>query len=81
LFTVLNGRQKGTLGKIKGLFKQPDTAEKLDTCKQELGRIVELFKVYKMNCMSTHIQFIAGTSYRFNLVSNGANAKGCKGPA
>ncbi|KAJ7257427.1 hypothetical protein C8J57DRAFT_1235144 [Mycena rebaudengoi] len=45
LFTILNGQQKGTLGKIKGIFKQPEAAERLQTCKQELGRIVELFKV------------------------------------
>jgi hypothetical protein len=26
-----------------------------------------------------HIQIIAGSSYRFNLVTNGANEKECKG--
>ncbi|KAJ7264352.1 hypothetical protein C8J57DRAFT_414126 [Mycena rebaudengoi] len=44
LFTVVNGQQKGTLGKIKGLFRQPEAAERLEKCKQELGRMVELFK-------------------------------------
>ncbi|KAJ7254526.1 hypothetical protein C8J57DRAFT_1657812 [Mycena rebaudengoi] len=44
LFTVLNGQQKGTLGKIKGLFRQPEAADRLKTCKQELRRMVELFK-------------------------------------
>ncbi|KAJ7260200.1 hypothetical protein C8J57DRAFT_1471812 [Mycena rebaudengoi] len=44
LFTVLNGKQKGTLGKIKGLFRQPEAGERLQTCKQELSRTVELFK-------------------------------------
>ncbi|KAJ7265589.1 hypothetical protein C8J57DRAFT_1718250 [Mycena rebaudengoi] len=44
LFTVLNGQQKGTLGKIKGLFRQPEAVERLETCKQELSRMVQLFK-------------------------------------
>ncbi|KAJ7261201.1 hypothetical protein C8J57DRAFT_1719913 [Mycena rebaudengoi] len=44
LFTILNGQQKGTLGKIKGLFKQPEAGEKLERCKQELNRMVGLFK-------------------------------------
>ncbi|KAJ7265251.1 hypothetical protein C8J57DRAFT_1622372 [Mycena rebaudengoi] len=46
LFTIVNGQQKGTLGKIKGLFRQPEAAEKLETCKQELSRMVALFKAY-----------------------------------
>ncbi|KAJ7268551.1 P-loop containing nucleoside triphosphate hydrolase protein [Mycena rebaudengoi] len=41
---VLNRQQKGTLGKIKGLFRQPEAREKLETCKQELNRMVKLFK-------------------------------------
>ncbi|KAJ7274045.1 hypothetical protein C8J57DRAFT_1714971 [Mycena rebaudengoi] len=44
LFTVLNGQQKGTLGKIKGLFRQPEDGEKLERCKQELSQLVGLFK-------------------------------------
>ncbi|KAJ7248825.1 hypothetical protein C8J57DRAFT_1672697, partial [Mycena rebaudengoi] len=44
LFTILNVQHKGTLGKIKGLFRQPKAAERLETCKQELSRMVELFK-------------------------------------
>ncbi|KAJ7234115.1 hypothetical protein C8J57DRAFT_1575548 [Mycena rebaudengoi] len=44
LFTIVNGQQKGTLGKIKGLFRQPEVAERLEKCKQELSRMVELFK-------------------------------------
>ncbi|KAJ7206166.1 hypothetical protein C8J57DRAFT_1615009 [Mycena rebaudengoi] len=32
VFTVLNGQQKGTLGKIKGLFRQPEAGERLETC-------------------------------------------------
>ncbi|KAJ7203918.1 P-loop containing nucleoside triphosphate hydrolase protein, partial [Mycena rebaudengoi] len=44
LFTILNGQQKGTLGKIKGLFRQPEAAERLEKCKQELSRMVKLFK-------------------------------------
>ncbi|KAJ7224808.1 P-loop containing nucleoside triphosphate hydrolase protein [Mycena rebaudengoi] len=44
LFTVLSGQQKGTLGKIKGLFRQPEAGERLQTCKQDLSRMVELFK-------------------------------------
>jgi hypothetical protein len=58
LFTVLNRQQKGTLGKIKGLFRHPEAAERLETCKQELSRMVELFKVNKMKCISNHIQII-----------------------
>ncbi|KAJ7200265.1 P-loop containing nucleoside triphosphate hydrolase protein [Mycena rebaudengoi] len=44
LFTILNGQQKGTLGKIKGLFRQLEAGERLEACKQELSRMVELFK-------------------------------------
>ncbi|KAJ7210998.1 P-loop containing nucleoside triphosphate hydrolase protein, partial [Mycena rebaudengoi] len=44
VFMVLNGQQKGTLGKIKGFFRQPEAAEKVETCKQELSRMVGLFK-------------------------------------
>ncbi|KAJ7247015.1 hypothetical protein C8J57DRAFT_1724666 [Mycena rebaudengoi] len=44
LFMVLNGQQKGTLGKIKALFRQPEAGERLETCKQELSRMVGLFK-------------------------------------
>ncbi|KAJ7256561.1 hypothetical protein C8J57DRAFT_1649890 [Mycena rebaudengoi] len=44
LFTVLNGQKKGTLGKIKGLFRQPEARERLETCKQELSQMVGLFK-------------------------------------
>ncbi|KAJ7237095.1 hypothetical protein C8J57DRAFT_1568856 [Mycena rebaudengoi] len=46
LFTILNGHQKGALGKIKGLFRQPEAAERLEKCKQEFGRMVELFKAH-----------------------------------
>ncbi|KAJ7231429.1 P-loop containing nucleoside triphosphate hydrolase protein [Mycena rebaudengoi] len=44
LFTILNGQQKGALRKIKGLFRQPEARERLEACKQELSRMVELFK-------------------------------------
>ncbi|KAJ7241124.1 hypothetical protein C8J57DRAFT_1561778 [Mycena rebaudengoi] len=44
LFTVLNRQQMGTLGKIKGLFRQPEVGARLEACKQELSRLVELFK-------------------------------------
>ncbi|KAJ7249967.1 hypothetical protein C8J57DRAFT_1723780 [Mycena rebaudengoi] len=44
LFTVINRQQKGTFGKIKGFFRQPEAAERLDTCKQELSRMVKLFR-------------------------------------
>ncbi|KAJ7255982.1 hypothetical protein C8J57DRAFT_1517737 [Mycena rebaudengoi] len=44
LFTVLNGQQKGALGKIKGFFRQPEAGERLESCKQELSRMVEIFK-------------------------------------
>ncbi|KAJ7255998.1 hypothetical protein C8J57DRAFT_1517716 [Mycena rebaudengoi] len=44
LFTVLNRQQKGALGKIKGLFRQPEAVERLELCKQELSRMVEIFK-------------------------------------
>ncbi|KAJ7289589.1 hypothetical protein C8J57DRAFT_433284, partial [Mycena rebaudengoi] len=49
LFTVLNGQPKGTLGKIKGLFQQPEASKRLGMCKQELGRMVELFEVQVTN--------------------------------
>jgi hypothetical protein len=51
LFTVLNGQQKGTLGEIKGLFRQPEAGERLKTCKQDLSKMVELFKVNRMKCI------------------------------
>jgi hypothetical protein len=57
LFTVLNAQQKGTLGKIKGLFRQPEASERLETYKQELSRMVELFKVcsgFVFNAHSSH---------------------------
>ncbi|KAJ7256945.1 hypothetical protein C8J57DRAFT_1648996 [Mycena rebaudengoi] len=44
LFTVLNGQKKDTLGKIKGLFRQPEAGERLERCKQELSQMVGLFK-------------------------------------
>ncbi|KAJ7264293.1 hypothetical protein C8J57DRAFT_1718718 [Mycena rebaudengoi] len=44
LFTVLNGQQKSTLGKIKSFFRQPEAGERLETCKQELSQMVGLFK-------------------------------------
>ncbi|KAJ7265596.1 hypothetical protein C8J57DRAFT_1132743, partial [Mycena rebaudengoi] len=52
LFTVLNGQQKGTLGKIKGLFRQPEVVERLETCKQELSRMVQLFKAQALETAS-----------------------------
>jgi hypothetical protein len=68
LFTVLNGQQKGTLGKIKGLFRQPEAADRLEKCKQELSKMIELFKVNQMNCISVPIEILAGSSHRFNFV-------------
>jgi hypothetical protein len=56
VFTILNGQQKGPLQKMKALFRQAETGEKLEACKQELSRIVELFKVCSKNCRSMHIQ-------------------------
>jgi hypothetical protein len=56
LFTVLNGQPTGTLGKIKRLLRQPETRDRLETCKKELSRMVELFKVCEKNCISMHIQ-------------------------
>jgi hypothetical protein len=55
LYTFLNGQQKGTLAIIKGLFRQLEAAERLETCKLELSRMVELFKVYQANSISMHI--------------------------
>jgi hypothetical protein len=74
-------QQKGTLAKIKGIFRQPEAGERLESCKQELSRMVALFKVYQMNlfqCIFKSLAFIAGSGYRFNLVSNGENEEGCK---
>ncbi|KAJ7253873.1 hypothetical protein C8J57DRAFT_1473713 [Mycena rebaudengoi] len=42
-FWVTHTQQK--MGKIKQLFKQPDNAEKLETCKQELNRAIRIFRV------------------------------------
>ncbi|KAJ7267086.1 P-loop containing nucleoside triphosphate hydrolase protein [Mycena rebaudengoi] len=44
LLTVLSRQQKGPLGKIKGIFRQSEGVERLETCKQELSRIVQLFR-------------------------------------
>ncbi|KAJ7268482.1 hypothetical protein C8J57DRAFT_1612585 [Mycena rebaudengoi] len=43
IFTLLTARQK--MGKIKQLFKQPDHAGKLETCKQELNKAIGIFRV------------------------------------
>jgi hypothetical protein len=43
--------------------------------------MVGLFKVYQNKLDSMHNQswaLVAGSSYRFNLVSNGADEKGCE---
>jgi hypothetical protein len=81
LFTILNGHQKGALGKIKGLFRQPEAAERLEKCKQEFGRMVELFKVCCTNLFQyilKSLAFIAGSCHRFNHVSNVADEKDAK---
>ncbi|KAJ7235592.1 P-loop containing nucleoside triphosphate hydrolase protein [Mycena rebaudengoi] len=43
IFTFLKVQQK--MGKIKQLFKQSDNAERLEICKQELNKAVEMFRV------------------------------------
>jgi hypothetical protein len=45
LFTIMKAQQKGTLGKIRGFFRQPEAATRLEICKQELKSAVEIFKV------------------------------------
>jgi hypothetical protein len=47
IFTFLKAQQK--MGKIKQLFKQPDNAGKLDTCKQELDKAIRMFRVHLMS--------------------------------
>ncbi|KAJ7253885.1 P-loop containing nucleoside triphosphate hydrolase protein, partial [Mycena rebaudengoi] len=46
IFTFLTARQK--MGKIKQLFKQPNNARKLETCKQELDKAIGIFKLHLM---------------------------------
>jgi hypothetical protein len=46
IFTFLQAQQK--MGKIKQLFKQPDNAAKLETCKQELHKVFGMFRVCLM---------------------------------
>jgi hypothetical protein len=44
--------------------------------------MVGLFRVCQTNLVQyilKSLDFIAGSSYRLNLVSNGANEKGCEG--
>ncbi|KAJ7261933.1 hypothetical protein C8J57DRAFT_1633369 [Mycena rebaudengoi] len=53
IFTFLKGQQK--MGKIKQLFKQPDNAGKLEMCKQELGKAVEMFRVRASGSARSHI--------------------------
>ncbi|KAJ7252166.1 hypothetical protein C8J57DRAFT_1718391 [Mycena rebaudengoi] len=43
IFTFLQAQQK--MGKIKQLFKQPDNAAKLETCKQELHKVFGMFRI------------------------------------
>ncbi|KAJ7262875.1 P-loop containing nucleoside triphosphate hydrolase protein [Mycena rebaudengoi] len=43
IFTFLQAQQK--MGRIKQLFKQPDNAGKLDMCKQEIRKAIEMFRV------------------------------------
>ncbi|KAJ7264358.1 hypothetical protein C8J57DRAFT_1624960 [Mycena rebaudengoi] len=82
LFTVVNGQQKGTLGKIKGLLRQREVAERLEKCKQELGRMVELFKAQvtgstlsqmgqmKKDAKEQHEQLVALLEIHFDLTSS-----------
>jgi hypothetical protein len=44
IFTFLKAQRK--IGKIKQLFKQPDNAGKLETCKLELNKAIGVFRVH-----------------------------------
>ncbi|KAJ7245231.1 hypothetical protein C8J57DRAFT_1679767 [Mycena rebaudengoi] len=91
LFTILEGQQKGTLGKIKGLFRQPEAAERLDKCKQEFSWMVELFKarvtsstLFKMGKMKKDAKdsmnsFSDCSSVTGTLASFGNNSSGSFG--
>ncbi|KAJ7290073.1 P-loop containing nucleoside triphosphate hydrolase protein [Mycena rebaudengoi] len=71
LFTIVDGQHKGTLAKIKGLFRQPEAVERLEKYKQELSRMVGLFKAQvtgstlsqmgqmKMDAKEQHEQLVA----------------------
>jgi hypothetical protein len=52
-------QQKSTLGKIKGLFRQPEAADRLETWKQEFRRMVELFKVCQTNVFQCIFKLLA----------------------
>ncbi|KAJ7265635.1 hypothetical protein C8J57DRAFT_1718273 [Mycena rebaudengoi] len=82
LFTVLNRQQKGTLGKIKGLFRQPEAVERLDTCKQEFSRMVQLFKAQALKTASdltgSNCSSVAGTLS--SLENNGSGSFGLLPP-
>ncbi|KAJ7240962.1 hypothetical protein C8J57DRAFT_1562023 [Mycena rebaudengoi] len=43
IFILLKAQQQ--MGRFKQLFKQPDTAAKLETCKQELHQAIGMFRV------------------------------------
>ncbi|KAJ7278980.1 hypothetical protein C8J57DRAFT_1573985 [Mycena rebaudengoi] len=73
VFTVLNGQPRGTLGKIKGLFRQPEAAERLETCRQELSRMVELFKAQVTVLIVPHSQFLGDRN--FGKLGNNSVAK------
>jgi hypothetical protein len=67
------------MGKIKQLFKQANTASRLEKCKLELNNAVETFKVQPFTCTSVHPnRFDAGYSYWVNTLANYTNKEGCK---
>jgi hypothetical protein len=67
------------LSKLKGLFRQPEARERLKECKQELRRLLDLFKVcLKIEIQSTSLMlFVAGSGYWFKLVANWTIEEGC----
>jgi hypothetical protein len=73
------------MGRFKQLFKQPDTAAKLETCKQELHQAIGMFRVHLMalNPAASVIitEIYSGQSWGLSTISDGACEKRCKAAA
>ncbi|KAJ7265581.1 hypothetical protein C8J57DRAFT_1620523 [Mycena rebaudengoi] len=56
IFTFLKAQRK--IGKIKQLFKQPDNAGKLETCKLELNKAIGVFRVRAWGSTLSQIEHV-----------------------
>jgi hypothetical protein len=77
VLTFLKAQQR--IGKIKGFFRQTDSAVRLEVCKQELNHTLDRLKVSGDILSCTYIQIISGSSCWFNTLSDDPNEEGCTG--